>query len=141
MRRRRSLSVTVVIHRDQRDGIYELVRDHLRGIGDVWVAMGESEEHATAEQLSREYLEDFRLLQDISWSPVDSRSLFALTMPAPDLAELLRRMQDEALQILRGAAADGPRSEEDIELNHRFQVAYHTCEELLARLGESANPD
>lgn len=140
MQQRRSLSVTAMIHRDQRDGIYELVRDHLRGIGDVWVAMEESEEHATAAQLSREYLEDFRLLEDISWSPNDSRSLFALTMPAPDLAELLRRMQDEALQILRGVAADGPRSEEDIELNHRFQIAYHTCEELLARLGESAQP-
>ncbi len=46
------LNVTTTIDRDQRDGLYELVRNHLGAIGDVWIALEENEDFATAERLA-----------------------------------------------------------------------------------------
>jgi hypothetical protein len=53
-------NVTATINRDQRDGLYELVRNHLGAIGDVWIALEVNEDFATAERLGIEFGEDFR---------------------------------------------------------------------------------
>ena len=63
------MPTTATIDRDQRDGIYEVVRNHLGAIGDVWIALEENEDFEIAERLGREFGEDFRLLADIGWSP------------------------------------------------------------------------
>jgi hypothetical protein len=65
---------TARINREQRDGIYELVRNHLAGIGDVAIALEDNEDIATAERLAIEFGEDFRLLDDIGWRPRLRRS-------------------------------------------------------------------
>ena len=52
----------LIIAREQRDAIYELVMDHLTGIGDVWTCV-ERREYATARRLGREFYEDLRLLE------------------------------------------------------------------------------
>lgn len=72
---------TATISSDQRNGIYELVRNHLSGLGDVFMAMEQRSDFATAERLGSEFAEDFRLLQDIGWRPDDYRRRFLLTMP------------------------------------------------------------
>jgi hypothetical protein len=41
---------TAMIDRDQRDGLYELIRNHLGAIGDVWIALEENEDFGTAER-------------------------------------------------------------------------------------------
>lgn len=80
-------NVTATIDRDQRDGLYELVRHHLYSIEDLWIAFGRSRDFATAERLGEEYSEDFRLLADIGWVADDDRESFELTMPPLDLIE------------------------------------------------------
>lgn len=94
---------TAKIDREQRDGIYELVRNHLAGIGDVAVALEDNEDIATAERLAIELGEDFRLLDDIGWRPDEERDVFELTMPPHDLMELLRRLQGDAARLLEGS--------------------------------------
>jgi len=59
------MPVTASITKDQRDGLYELVRHHLYSIDDLWIAFGRSRDYATAERLAIEFGEDFRLLTDI----------------------------------------------------------------------------
>ncbi len=56
------------IDRDQREGLYELVRNHLGSIEDFWIALERTKDFATAERLGLEFAEDFRLLKDIGWS-------------------------------------------------------------------------
>ena len=59
---------TTTIDREQRDGLYELVRNHLGGIGDIWIALEQDGEYiATAERMGIEFGEDFRLLADLGW--------------------------------------------------------------------------
>ena len=60
------------IDRDQREGLYELVRNHLGSIEDFWVALERAKDFAKAEGLSLELAEDFRLLQDIGWGETTS---------------------------------------------------------------------
>jgi hypothetical protein len=60
-------ATTTTIDRDQREGLYELVRNHLGSIEDFFVALERTEDFAKAEQLAVEFAEDFRLLQDIGW--------------------------------------------------------------------------
>lgn len=128
---------TATIAREQRDGIYEIVRDHLRGIGDVSVSL-ENEDYAAAEQLAEEFRNDFRLLQDISWKRRGLQPRFSLTMPAEELAEILRRMQAEARKVLSAEALDRQGSEEELEVNRRLRTGYHACEQLLGSLSEDS---
>jgi hypothetical protein len=131
-------SRTATINPDQRNGIYELVRNHLGGLSDVYVAMEQQGDFGTAEQLGLEFAEDFRLLQDIGWKPSDYRHEFVLTMPAHDLTELLRRLQLEAEQVLLGSSTERQASEEDAATDRRFQLGYHACKELLSTLDQDA---
>ncbi len=57
----------------QRDGLYELVRNHLGSIGDLWDALERDKDFATAERLGLEFGEDFRLLEDIGWGEDEGR--------------------------------------------------------------------
>ena len=130
------MPTTATIDRDQRDGIYEVVRNHLGAIGDLWIALEENEDFATAERLGRAFGEDFRLLADIGWRPQEEREAFAMTMPARELIELLDRLSDEAERVLLGAAAERESSRAEAATQARFQLGLDACEELLADLDE-----
>ena len=129
-------SVTAMIDRDQRDGIYELVRNHLGAIGDVWIALEENEDFATAERLGIEFGEDFRLLADIGWRPREERKGFELTMPVHDLMEVLKRLHGEAERVLLESGTERESKEADAETDARFQLGLDTCEEVLVDLDQ-----
>jgi hypothetical protein len=127
-------STTCKIDRDQRDGLYELVRNHLGAVGDIWIALEQTEDFATAERRAIEVGEDFRLLEDIGWSSEDDRASFDLTMPAHDLMELLQRLHGEAERVLLESITERESREEDAATNELFQRGYNACEELLTDL-------
>jgi hypothetical protein len=129
---------TATINRDQRDGIYELVRNHLGGIGDIWIALEENKDFATAERLGLEFGEDFRLLADIGWQSDENRVDFELTMPPHDLMEVLGRLHDEAERLLTESPGERQSREEDAESDQRFQTGLDACEEVLIELDERA---
>lgn len=128
-------SSTATISKDQRDALYELVRNHLGGLGDVWIAMEAKGDYGTAERLALEFSEDFRLLADLGWGPEDSRDAIELTMPPEDLMEVLKRIRGEAEGGLGGLESDRHQREEEEKVHARFRLARSTCEELLAKLG------
>lgn len=127
-------AITTTIDRDQRDGLYELVRNHLGSIEDFWVALERTKDFAKAERLGLEFGEDFRLLQDIGWDDNDERETFDLTMPAHDLMELLQRLQSEAMPLLVEVGAQAQASRDDAETDRRAQLGYGACEKVLAGL-------
>jgi hypothetical protein len=55
-------AITTTIDRDQRDGLHELVRNHLGSIEDFWIALERTRDFAKAEALGLEFAEDFRFL-------------------------------------------------------------------------------
>lgn len=129
---------TVAIDRDQRTGLYELVRNHLGSIEDFWVALERTKDFAVAERMAEEFAEDFRLLRDIGWSEYDVRESYVLTMPADDLADLLRRLREEATHVLIDHGTEAHSSREDAATNRRFQVGYEACGKVLADLDPRA---
>lgn len=52
-------NVTAMIDRHQRDGLFELARNHLGSVGDLWNALEQQEDFAKAEQLGIEFGDDF----------------------------------------------------------------------------------
>lgn len=128
------MPVTATITKDQRDGLYELIRHHLYCIDDLWTAFGRSRDYATAERLAIEFGEDFRLLADIGWPADDNRKTFELTMPPLDLTELLRRLNVEAEKVLVESGTEREASEDDARTDQRFQVGHDACEKVLADL-------
>jgi hypothetical protein len=133
-------NVTATIDRDQRDGLYELVRNHLGSVGDLWNALEQQEDFAKAEQLGIEFGEDFHLLADIGWQPKDDRESFELTMPTHDLMEVLKRLHGEAAVVLSGSGTERESQEADAETDARFQLGLDTCEEVLVGLGREGEP-
>lgn len=126
---------TITIGRDQRGGLYELVRNHLGSIEDFWIALERTRDFAKAEQLGLEFSEDFRLLQDIGWDEHDGRETFDLTMPVHDLMELLKRLHGEAVKILVGSGSSEAQSRrDDADTDRRFQLGYEACEKVLSEL-------
>ena len=130
------MPITATIDRAKRDGIYELIRNHLGAIGDVWIALEQSEDYAAAERLAREFGEDFRLLEDLGWRPREDRDAFELTMAPYDLIEVLRRLHGEAREVLSGSEAERRSQEEDAATDARLQVGLDACEAITAALDE-----
>lgn len=128
-------ATTITINREQRDGLYELVRNHLGSVGDLWVALEQTKDFAKAEQLGHELAEDFRLMADIGWAEDEGRERFELTMPPHDLMEALQRLHGEAGVVLAGSEAS---SDEDAATNERFRRGYEACERALAELDPRA---
>lgn len=128
------MPVTATITKEQRDGLYELVRHHLYSIDDLWTAFGRSRDYATAERLAIEFGEDFRLLTDIGWAANDDRASFELTMPPLDLTEALRRLRTEAETVLVESGTEREASEDDARTDRRFQVGCDVCEKVLIDL-------
>ena len=120
-----------VIDFEQREGIYELVRTHLGSIEDFWVALERTRDFATAERLGHEFAEDFRLLEDIGWSPDEQRGMFVLTMPDEELAKVLQRLHREAVEVLIEHGAEAQASREDAETRRRLQLGYEACQAVL----------
>lgn len=133
-------NVTATIDRHQRDGLYELVRNHLGSVGDLWNALEQQEDFAKAEQLGIEFGEDFRLLADIGWQPRDNRESFELTMPTHDLMEVLKRLHTEAAAVLSGSGTERESQEADAETDACFQLGLDACEEVLVGIGQEGEP-
>lgn len=121
---------TITIDREQRDGLYELIRNHVGSVGDLWHALEQAGDFAKAEQLGREFAEDFRLLADIGWDESEQRESFTLTMQPRELIEALLRFQSEAGTILLGS----DESEEDAETVTTFRRGWAACEAVLTRI-------
>ena len=127
---------TTTISGPQRDGLYELVRNHLGSVGDLWDALERDKDFATAARLGLEFGEDFELLDDIGWGEDERSESFELTMPVHDLTELLKRLHDEAEQVLHGKGTERQAREDDRATEERYLCGLDTCEELLVRLDE-----
>lgn len=127
---------TITISRTQRNGLYELVRNHLGSVGDLWDALERKKDFATAARLGLEFGEDFSLLEDIGWGEDERRESFELTMPAHDLTELLKRLHDEAEQVLVGKGSERQAREDERATEERYLRGLDACEELLVALDE-----
>ena len=128
---------TITISGPQRDGLYELVRNHLGSVGDLWDAPEQKKDFATAARLGLEFGEDFELLDDIGWDEDEGRESFELAMPVHDLTELLKRLHDEAEEVLLGKeGTDRQAREGDRVTDERYLRGLDTCEELLVKLDE-----
>jgi hypothetical protein len=128
---------TITISGPQRGGLYELVRNHLGSVSDLWDALEQQKDFATAARLGLEFGEDFELLEDIGWGEDEDRDSFELTMPVHDLTELLKRLHDEAEQVLVGKGSERRAREDDRATEERYLRGLDTCEELLVKLDES----
>jgi hypothetical protein len=125
---------TLKIIASQRDALYEQVRTHLGALNDVWIAMECNKDFATAERLAIEFGEDFRLMEDLGWNPVDDRDRVELTMAPHDLMEVTRRLREEA----KGGLADARRERQATEEEKGIEVfvsARDACEAILRMLG------
>lgn len=135
-------STTATITGQQRDALYEQVRNHLGALNDVWIAMECNQDFATAERLGIEFGEDFRLLHDLGWDKSDSRKVVELTMPREDLIEVLARLRREAEGGLTDSEEERESKEKDEEILQGFRLVRNTCDELIDKLdprrGESA---
>lgn len=118
-----------ITHR-QRDAIYEMVLNHLTGIGDVWIAV-QHRDLPTARRLGREFAEELRLLEDLGWTETIDRETVALTVPPDDLTRTLARLHNHATAAL-GVYVSRPKDDE--ALAQRDVAASEALGEILARL-------
>lgn len=127
---------TTTISGERRDALYQLVRDHLGGLNDVWIAMEQNKDFAAAERLGREFAQDFRLLEDLGWAEDDARGAVELTMPTAELTQVLKRFHEAAEAGLASSRLERVSREEDEKTDRRLLLAMDTCEELLVALDE-----
>jgi len=125
---------TITISGPQRNGLYELVRNHLGSIGDLWDALERDKDFATAARLGLEFGEDFALLEDIGWGEDEGRESFELTIPVHDLTELLKRLHDEAEQVLQGKGTEREARENDRATEECYLRGLDACEKVLIAL-------
>ena len=125
----------VTITRTQRDAIYEMLINHLSGIGDVWLGV-QRRDFADAKRLGRKFAEDLRLLDDLGWSETIDHETVMLTMPPDELTRTLARLHKDAAGAL-GVYVSRPK--EDEEFAQRDLAASEALGEILGRLAEPAD--
>lgn len=130
------MPTTTTITQAQRRGIYELVRNHLAGIGDVVIVLEEKGDYADAERLAIEFTEDVRLLTDIGWDSEPERESFELTMPVHDLTEVLGRLRGEAEALLGESPDERQSRKEDRATEERLWTGLDACAALLVAIDE-----
>lgn len=131
------MPTTVTISGVQREVFYELVLDHLSGLGDLALAIRHGD-FATAERLGIEFGEDLRLMEDLGWDSAP-RQEADLTMPHEDLAEVLTRLKSDAEGALREPHGDRDAATADNAARRRYRLALDTCDGLLTLLDRSGD--
>lgn len=127
---------TIMIDADQRNALYEQVRDHLSGVGDLWTTLEDKKDYATAERLASEFGGEFRLMADLGWDPDDDRETVELTMAPLDLIEVATRLSENA----KGGLADVEEEREAVApppLIEHYKLTLKTCEEILTALTDT----
>lgn len=119
---------------EQRNALYEQVRNHLAAIGDVAMALEQDDDLDAAERLGRQFADDLRLLEDLGWEPKAERSSSHLTMPIGDLRRVLMRLQAEAEGGAREPEDVRRAREEEARAKAAFLAARDTCREILDTL-------
>lgn len=120
----------LTISREQRDAIYQLVLDHLTGIGDVWIEL-EKHDFATAKRLAREFVEDLHLLNDLGWDETIDAERVTLTVPPRELVHTIARLRTRVTGAL-GSYVSRPTDEECVA--QRDVMASAALGELLVDL-------
>jgi hypothetical protein len=123
-------ATTITINHEQRDGLYELVRNHLGSVSDLFDALEHEKDFGKAERLGLELIEDLRLMQDLGWGECEGRAGVELTMQPHDLMEVLERLRGEAGLVI----GDTQESHEDAETMRRFKQGHEACGQLLAAI-------
>jgi hypothetical protein len=129
----------LTISREQRDAIYELVLDHLTGIGDVWIEL-EQRDFATAKRQAREFVEDLHLLNDLGWDETIESERVTLTVPPGKLVHILARLHRDAAGALSTYVSRPKDEEAAAERNVTASSALGELMSQLVRAPQAAGP-
>ncbi len=91
------------IDRPTREALHAGLVLDLSGLSNVWVLLDQNRA-AEALRLRERFEQDWRLLDDLGWEAADPRQSFELTMPPVQLAQVVRRLHQQALACLRATA-------------------------------------
>lgn len=130
-------STTLTITGPQRAALHRQVTQNLSGIGDVNL-LYEAGEYAEAAALARRYIEDLRLLEDLSWRPTVDRDAFDLTMSPGELWLVLQRLREEAQAGLRGDE-ERRAMRQAAQVQDSYEHTEAVCAELLGSLGDQGH--
>lgn len=91
------------IDRPTREALHAGLVLDLSGLSNVWSLLDQNRA-GEARQLREHFEQDWRLLDDLGWEARDPRQSFELTMPPGQLAQVVRRLHQQALVCLRATA-------------------------------------
>ncbi len=91
------------IDRPTREALHAGIVLDLSGLSNVWALLDQNRA-GEARQLRERFEQDWRLLDDLGWESTDPRQSFELTMPPGQLAQVVRRLHQQALACLRATA-------------------------------------
>lgn len=121
--------MTIAIGPQQRDAMYELVRDELMDFEALLRAI-ERSDHETAYRLGRKFSDDLRLIMDgLGWG--ERRGVrVEFSIPAAELRSILLRLRDRASSLYESERPN----EEEIQMWERTGLVRDTCDELVPKL-------
>lgn len=127
--------MAVKVGRAQRDAIHAEILTALTGTGDIYLAVDEGDYDAARRHRSR-FENTMRLLDDLGWDPETPGEEFELTMPADQLARVLRYLTRQAEATLYSHVVEPIEEREHATRSLTAQAAYG---DLLGQLaGEAA---
>lgn len=125
-------AATLTIGPKERDTLHGLMLHRLLILGEDPLRLARVE-GVTLEELSEEFGEDLRLMEDLGWVFESDREV-ELTMPPENLAKTLMRLRRDARRAPTEKRHEREPTEAGQERWERFRRAVETCEELLALL-------
>jgi hypothetical protein len=128
------MATGVLITREQRDGLYQVLLTELSTFDDLRSAYERKEaDIETSERLGRMVADALRLIVDggVGWGDLSSAERVKLTLPESELGPLLDRVRSAAVSLLEALQ---PEYEEKLELLKEVEVARDACTAVLGQI-------
>lgn len=133
-------AATLTIDAGERDALHGLMLHRLFVLGEEPIELARTE-GVSIEQLSEEFGEDLRLMQDLGWLFEIDCEAVELTMPADELTRTLKRLRRDARRAPCEERSKREPGESDEQRWRRFRHGVEVSEELLERLGGTEDRD
>jgi hypothetical protein len=126
-----SSSSDLLLGREDRDALYEVLSTRLSGLGDVYLTLKRGE-GAEAQRMWRRHELDMRLLDDLGWRREAELDRVQLTMPAQTLRPVIEGIYWESVSALS-------QKEDDLiaEAQEQLKVVVALCSSLLALMAQA----
>jgi hypothetical protein len=124
---------SILITTEQRDALCQYILNHLRDLGDVFLAV-ETKDFGAARRIGQELSDDLRLIEALGWGEApETDTDIELDLPSADLLRTFTRLRADVEDLQRDEEREEAEAVAEVEkFRHRNALVLEVCDQFLS---------